>query len=45
MSATTAEGGLTGLALVGAGGLIVYGSTLAIAFRAGAWRPRRAPRG
>jgi putative MATE family efflux protein len=30
--------GLTGLALVAAAGMIVYGSTLAIAFRAGAWR-------
>lgn len=30
--------GLTGLAFVAAAGMIVYGSTLAIAFRAGAWR-------
>jgi len=33
------ESGLDGLALIGAGGLIVFSSTLAVAFRAGAWRP------
>lgn len=32
------DSGLAGLALVGAGGLIVYGATLAIRFRAGTWR-------
>jgi hypothetical protein len=30
--------GLTGLAFVAAAGMIVYGSTLAIAFGSGAWR-------
>jgi len=35
------DGGLDGLALVNALGLIVYGTTLAVSFRAGAWRARR----
>ena len=34
------DGGLGSLALVAASGLFFYGSTLAIAFRTGAWRPR-----
>lgn len=34
-----AENDLVTLALISAGGLIVFGSILAIAFRAGAWRP------
>jgi len=34
--------GLTGLAVVAASGLIVYGASLAIAFRAGVWRTPRA---
>ena len=33
--------GLAGLALVAAAGLIVYGASLAIAFRAGVWQTRR----
>jgi len=35
----TTDAGLVGLAFVTAAGLIVYGAILAIAFRAGAWRP------
>jgi len=35
-----ANGGLTALAFVAAGGLAFYGITLAIAFRAGRWRTR-----
>src|SRR5712691_104687 len=35
----TTDTGLVGLAFVTAAGLIVYGALLAIAFRAGAWRP------
>jgi len=35
----TSDAGLVGLAFVTAAGLIVYGALLAIAFRAGAWRP------
>jgi Na+-driven multidrug efflux pump len=35
----TTDAGLVGLAFVTAAGLIVYGALLAIAFRAGAWRP------
>lgn len=34
------DGGLPALALVAASGMIVYGVTLAVAFRAGAWLPR-----
>jgi Na+-driven multidrug efflux pump len=30
--------GLTGLALVAAAGVLVYGATVAVAFRTGAWR-------
>jgi putative MATE family efflux protein len=32
--------GVAGLAMVAASGLIVYGASLAIAFRAGVWQPR-----
>ena len=35
--------GLTGLALVAAAGMIVYGASLTIAFRAGVWQTQRAP--
>jgi Na+-driven multidrug efflux pump len=35
----TTDAGLVGLAFVTAAGLIVYGALLAIAFRAGTWRP------
>lgn len=37
------ESGLAGLGLVCAGGVLVQGSTVAIAFRAGAWRRPAAP--
>jgi Na+-driven multidrug efflux pump len=40
-----AGSGLAGLAIVAASGLIVYGVSLAIAFRAGFWRTRRAQSG
>src|SRR5205823_14137192 len=33
--------GLRSLAIVAAGGLVVYGASLAIAFRAGVWRTRQ----
>ena len=33
------DAGLVGLAFVTAAGLIVYGAIVAIAFRAGVWRP------
>jgi Na+-driven multidrug efflux pump len=35
-----AGAGLSALAIVAAGGLVVYGASLAIAFRAGVWRAR-----
>jgi hypothetical protein len=35
----TTDAGLVGLAFVTAAGLIVYGAIVAVAFRAGAWRP------
>ena len=34
------ESGLAGLAVVAAGGLVVYGMTLALVFRAGGWKRR-----
>jgi MATE family, multidrug efflux pump len=39
------DSGLGDVALVGACGLLLYGSTLAVAFRAGAWRPVRRTHG
>ena len=40
---TWLDGGLAALALVAGAGLVAYGSTLVLAFRAGAWRPVSAP--
>jgi putative MATE family efflux protein len=37
--------GLVAIAMVAASGLIVYGASLAIAFRAGVWRKKQAPMG
>jgi putative MATE family efflux protein len=39
-----ADGGLLGLAAVAAAGLLVHGGILALAFRAGAWRPAASAR-